>query len=493
MRSISGWAASRTSGKLREAVSKVVAQCRLTTLTAIDDVGSTLLGKLFGTDGVRGRANGDLTPELALALGRAAVGALWAAERAHAGRPTVVVGRDPRASGHLLESALVAGICSAGGDALLVGVVPTPAVAFLTRHYGAAAGAVISASHNPMPDNGIKFFGPEGFKLPDALEERIEAAIGSADQEAPRPVAGAVGRVREAGDAVEAYLAHLLEGVPDLGGLELVVDCANGAAATVAPEAYRRAGARVTALAAEPDGENINAGVGSTHPEHVQAAVRRSGAVVGLAHDGDADRLIAVDEHGELVDGDVILAVAALDERERGALPTGTVVTTVMTNLGFRQAMAAHDVEVVQTAVGDRYVLEAMRAGGHALGGEQSGHIIFLDRATTGDGVLTALRLLAIMARSGRPLSELATVMRRLPQVLVNVRVADRDALAASAAIGAAVAAEEAALGDRGRVLVRASGTEPLVRVMVEAPTESGAREVAERLAAVVGDELGRL
>jgi phosphoglucosamine mutase len=451
------------------------------------------LGKLFGTDGVRGRANGDLTPELALALGRAAAGALWEAEPAHAGRPLVVVGRDPRASGRLLESALVAGICSAGGDALLVGVVPTPAVAFLTRHYRAAAGAVISASHNPMPDNGIKFFGPEGFKLPDALEERIEAALGSVDQEAPRPVAGAVGRVREAGDAVEAYLDHLLEDVPDLGGLPLVVDCANGAATTVAPEAYRRAGARVAAVAAEPDGENINAGVGSTHPEHVQEAVRRSGAAVGLAHDGDADRLIAVDEHGELVDGDVILAVAALDERERGALPTGTVVTTVMTNLGFRQAMARHGVAVVQTAVGDRYVLEAMRAGGHVLGGEQSGHIIFLDRATTGDGVLTALRLLAIMARTGRPLSELAKVMRRLPQVLVNVRVTDRDALEDSAVIAAAVAAEEAALGGRGRVLVRASGTEPLVRVMVEAEAEAAARAVAERLARVVGDELGRL
>ena len=449
------------------------------------------MGKYFGTDGVRGRANADLTPELALALGRAAVGALRATQ-AGGGAPLVVVGRDPRASGRLLESALVAGICSAGGDALLVGVVPTPAVAFLTRHYGAAAGAVISASHNPMPDNGIKFFGPEGFKLPDALEERIEGALGAADQAAPRPVAGEVGRVREAADAVEAYLAHLLDGIPDLGGLRVVVDCANGAAATVAPEAYRRAGADVAAVAAEPDGENINAGVGSTHPEHVQAAVREMSAHVGLAHDGDADRLIAVDERGELVDGDVILAVAALDERARDRLPTGTVVTTVMTNLGFRQAMASHGVEVVQTAVGDRYVLEAMRAGGHTLGGEQSGHIIFLDRATTGDGVLTALRLLAIMARTGRPLSDLAKVMRRLPQVLVNVRVADRDGLISSAAVASAVAAAEAALGDRGRVLVRASGTEPLVRVMVEAETEAGARAVAERLAEVVGDQLGR-
>jgi phosphoglucosamine mutase len=449
------------------------------------------LGKYFGTDGVRGRANADLTPELALALGRAAVGALRATQP-DGGGPLVVVGRDPRASGHLLESALVAGICSAGGDALLVGVIPTPAVAFLTRHYGAAAGAVISASHNPMPDNGIKFFGPEGFKLPDALEERIEGALGAADQAAPRPVAGAVGRVREADDAVEAYLAHLLDGIPDLGGLRVVVDCANGAAATVAPEAYRRAGADVTALAAEPDGENINAGVGSTHPQHVQEAVSRARADVGLAHDGDADRLIAVDEHGELVDGDVILAVAALDERARDRLPTGTVVTTVMTNLGFRQAMASHGVEVVQTAVGDRYVLEAMRAGGHTLGGEQSGHIIFLDRATTGDGVLTALRLLAIMARTGQPLSELAKVMRRLPQVLVNVRVADRDGLTGSAAVASAVAEVEAALGDRGRVLVRASGTEPLVRVMVEAETEEAARAVADRLAEVVSDQLGR-
>jgi phosphoglucosamine mutase len=450
------------------------------------------LGKYFGTDGVRGRANADLTPELALALGRAAVGALRATQPDGGSVPLVVVGRDPRASGRLLESALVAGICSAGGDALLVGVVPTPAVAFLTRHYGAAAGAVISASHNPMPDNGIKFFGPEGFKLPDALEERIEGALGAADQAAPRPVAGEVGRVREAADAVEAYLAHLLDGIPDLGGLRVVVDCANGAAATVAPEAYRRAGADVTAVAAEPDGENINAGVGSTHPDHVQAAVRSMNAHAGLAHDGDADRLIAVDERGELVDGDVILAVAALDERARDRLPTGTVVTTVMTNLGFRQAMASHGVEVVQTAVGDRYVLEAMRAGGHTLGGEQSGHIIFLDRATTGDGVLTALRLLAIMARTGRPLSDLAKVMRRLPQVLINVRVADRDGLTSSAAVISAVAAAEAALGDRGRVLVRASGTEPLVRVMVEAETEAGARAVAERLAEVVGDQLGR-
>jgi phosphoglucosamine mutase len=450
------------------------------------------VGTLFGTDGVRGLANADLTPELALALGRAAVGVLRETSPASTTRPAVVVGRDPRASGALLEGALVAGILSAGGDVLAAGVVPTPAVAFLTRHYRAAAGAVISASHNAMPDNGIKFFGPEGFKLPDAVEERIEAAVAAPDQDAPRPTGpGVGGLLPTATDAVEAYLAHLLEGIPDLGGLQVVVDCAHGAAADVAPEAYRRAGAKVTAVAADPDGHNINDGVGSTHPEHVQAALAGAGAAVGLAHDGDADRLLAVDEHGNLVDGDVILAIAALDARARGELPTNTVVTTVMTNLGFRLAMADHGIAVQQTAVGDRYVLEAMRAGGHTLGGEQSGHLIFLDRATTGDGLLTGLRLLSVVARSGRPLSELATVMRRLPQVLVNVRVADRNALEGAGAVWQAVAAEEARLGDTGRVLVRPSGTEALVRVMVEAETEEEARTTADRLAAVVTAELG--
>ena len=454
------------------------------------------MGKLFGTDGVRGLANADLTPELALALGRAAVGELLAEGAGGEGpapaRPAVLVGRDPRASGTLLESALVAGILSAGGDVLAAGVVPTPAVAFLTRHYGAAAGAVISASHNAMPDNGIKFFGPEGFKLPDAVEDRIEAALGTQDHGAPRPTGAGVGVLRPAADdAVEAYLAHLLEGIPDLDGLEVVVDCANGSAAEIAPEAYRRAGAKVTAVAADPDGHNINDGVGSTHPEHVQAALARSGARVGLAHDGDADRLLAVDEHGTLVDGDVILAICALDARDRGELPTNTVVTTVMTNLGFRQAMDHHGIAVTQTAVGDRYVLEAMRAGGHTLGGEQSGHLIFLDRATTGDGLLTGLRLLSVVARTGRPLSELATVMRRLPQVLVNVRVADRHALEGATAVWKAVEQEQARLGDTGRVLVRPSGTEALVRVMVEAETQEEANATADRLAAVVAAELG--
>jgi phosphoglucosamine mutase len=445
--------------------------------------------KLFGTDGVRGLANAELTPELALVLGRAVVGVL---EHEHPSPPLVVVGRDPRASGVLLENALVAGIMSAGGQALLTGVLPTPAIAFLTKRYGAAAGAMISASHNAMPDNGIKFFGPQGFKLPDALEERVEAALGLVDQGAPRPTGAEVGGLRRADDAAEDYLAHLLDGVrEDLGGLEVVVDCANGAAAVVAPEAYRRAGASVTAIGAEPDGHNINQRCGSNHPERVREAVVRAGAAVGLAHDGDADRLVAVDEHGDLIDGDVILAIAALDERDRGGLPTGTVVTTVMTNLGFRRAMAEHGVEVVQTAVGDRYVLETMRSGGHTVGGEQSGHIIFLDRATTGDGILTGLRLLEIMARTRLPLSELARVMRRLPQVLVNVQVRMRDRLPDAQAVWRAVGAEERRLGERGRVLVRASGTEPLVRVMVEAETPDDAHATADRLAQVVGAELG--
>jgi phosphoglucosamine mutase len=447
-----------------------------------------VVGKLFGTDGVRGVANTQLTPELAMALGRAVVGAIG-----HRGdaRPVIVVGRDPRASGALLEGALVAGIMSAGGDALVTGVIPTPAVAFLTRHYRAAAGAVISASHNAMPDNGIKFFGPEGFKFPDEVEAKVEAALDLPDQSAPRPTGAGVGRVSPAPDAAEAYLAHLLEGVPALTGLKLVADCAHGAAAAIGPEAYRRAGAEVVAIGCDPDGENINDGIGSTHPEQVQAEVVRTGAALGLAHDGDADRLIAVDERGEIVDGDAILAIAACDERDRGGLAGDTVVTTVMTNLGFRRAMAEQGIAVVQTAVGDRYVLEAMRAGGHTLGGEQSGHIIYLDRATTGDGILTALRLLAVMARTGKPLSELARVMERMPQVLVNVRVGDRDGLAGATEITEAVAAEEARLGDRGRVLVRPSGTEPLVRVMVEAETLDEAQAVTDRLAKVVAATLG--
>ncbi|HEY8340212.1 MAG TPA: phosphoglucosamine mutase [Egibacteraceae bacterium] len=442
------------------------------------------MGQYFGTDGVRGVANTELTPELALGLGRAVVRTL---REEGVSRPQILVGRDPRASGEMLEAALVAGLTSAGADVVSVGVIPTPGVAYLTTSTGADAGAMISASHNPVGDNGIKFFGRDGFKLSDAEEERIEQLLQQFDSD--RPTGVDIGRHRLAPELVEDYIAHLVgTAYADLSGLSVVVDCANGAASVVAPEVLRRLGSRVVAINAEPDGTNINAGCGSTHPEVIAAAVVEHGADVGLAHDGDADRLIAVAADGSLVDGDAILAILA--ERLHRADGLSTVVTTVMTNLGFRRAMERLGIEVVQTKVGDRHVLEAMRAGGHPVGGEQSGHVILRKYATTGDGVLTAVQLLCTMAESGRPLAELATVMQRLPQVLVNVVGVDRDRLPSAERLWKAVAAEEAELGDSGRILVRASGTEPLVRVMVEADTAARAEAIADRLAGVVRDEL---
>ncbi len=441
--------------------------------------------QLFGTDGVRGVANAELTPELALALGRAVVAVL---REQGVTRPRLVVGRDPRASGEMIEAALVAGIASAGGDVSAAGVVTTPAVAFATVAEGADAGAMISASHNPMPDNGIKFFDRDGYKLTDADERRVEAVL--AGPAAVPAVGAAIGRVSARPDLVDAYVDHL-EGTvdADLSGLRVVVDCANGSASSVAPALLRRLGCDVVALSAAPDGLNINDGCGSTHPEVVAEAVVATGADVGLAHDGDADRLIAADASGAVVAGAVIRAVLARQRHSERGL--AAVVTTVMTNLGFKQAMSDLGIAVVETAVGDRYVLEAMRAGGHPLGGEQSGHVIFAEHATTGDGILTAVQLLAVMARSGRPLHDLARVMRRLPQVLVNVRDVDRSALAGAEVLWKAVAAEEAELGADGRVLVRASGTEPLVRVMVEAPTAERASAAADRLATVAAEQLG--
>ena len=442
------------------------------------------MGRLFGTDGVRGVANADLTAELALDLAVAAAHVL--VERSGDARPTVVVGRDTRASGEFLEATVVAGLASAGVDVVRLGVVPTPAVAHLTTVWGAAAGVMISASHNPMPDNGIKFFDAGGFKLADAVEDEIEAHL---RQPWSRPTGAAVGRVRTAHGAVARYVAHLVGTLPaSLHGLRVVVDCAHGAAYDAAPDALRAAGAEVVAIAAEPDGLNINAGVGSTHPERLVEAVRAHGADAGVALDGDADRCIAVAADGRIIDGDEILAVLALALHEQGRLARGTVVTTVMTNLGFHRAMAAHGIEVVETAVGDRYVLEAMRAGGYLLGGEQSGHVVFLDHATTGDGSLTALQLMSRVAATGRPLAELVAVMSRLPQVLVNVRVADKTAAMGASGLAAAKAAVERQLGDNGRVLVRPSGTEPVVRVMVEAPTEQEAQQAADRLAAALAD-----
>ncbi len=438
---------------------------------------------LFGTDGVRGLANGDvLTPELALGLAASAARVLAERDRSH--RQLAVVGRDPRASGEMLEAAVVAGLASAGADAVRVGVLPTPAVAYLVDALGADLGVMISASHNPMPDNGIKLFAAGGHKLPDALEVAVERGLGV---ERERPTGAGVGRVRDLPDAVDRYIEHLLAVVPvPLRGLRVVVDCAHGAAATVAPECYRRAGAEVVALHASPDGLNINDRVGSTHLDPLRVAVQAHGADLGIAHDGDADRCLAVDAGGAEVDGDQIMAVLAVAMREAGELAADTLVATVMSNLGLHLAMRAAGIAMRTTAVGDRYVLAELRAGGYSLGGEQSGHVVLPALSTTGDGLLTALRLMARMAATGSSLAELAGIVTRLPQVLENVRVGDKAAVAASADVRAAVEAAEVELAGAGRVLLRPSGTEQLVRVMVEAPTPEQAKATALRLAEIV-------
>jgi len=437
------------------------------------------VARLFGTDGVRGLANRELTADLALGLGAAAVRVL-AASGTSSERPLAVVGRDPRASGEFLEAALVAGLASAGADVAIVGVEPTPAVAFLTAHLGADLGVMISASHNAMPDNGIKFFARGGHKLADDLEDQIEAVL---SQTWERPVGASVGRVRAESGASATYLEHLLSTVStSLSGIRVVVDCANGAASGVAPEALRRAGADVIAIHASPDGLNINDGCGSTHMGDLIAAVREHNADIGIAHDGDADRCLAVDANGDVVDGDQILAILSLSMRDRGVLAGDTVVATVMSNLGFHIAMREAGIAVEQTGVGDRYVLEAMRAGSFSLGGEQSGHVIMSDHATTGDGVLTALHLLERMAATGSSLEGLAGVMTRLPQVLINVSGVDKSKMTSSLELAEAIVLAEAELGSLGRVLLRPSGTEPLVRVMVEAVSADQAQRVAERL-----------
>jgi phosphoglucosamine mutase len=466
------------------------------------------MGRLFGTDGVRGVAGEDLTSQLAMDLAAAAAGMLQemraaTAGRSNGGRLVAVVGRDPRASGEFLEAAVVAGLAGAGVDVLRLGVIPTPGVAYLTAALGADLGVMLSASHNPAPDNGIKLFARGGFKLPDAAEDEIEARMRQG--RAVGPPAGGFGRVRDAAGERERYLAHLLasqlgtgersaahvasavgHGTRTLTGLRVVVDCAHGAASALAPELLRRAGAEVIAIGAEPDGENINADCGSTHLEALSAAVTKHGADAGIAHDGDADRCLAVDADGEIIDGDQILAVLALDLKARGRLAGDSVVATVMSNLGFRKAMAKAGITVVETAVGDRYVLEAMRAGRLVIGGEQSGHIIMLDHATTGDGMLTALHLLAAAARQRIALADLARVMTRYPQVLVNVAGVNKERAARSPELAAAVAAAQAELGAAGRVLVRPSGTEPAVRVMVEATDHEHAQRLANGLAAAI-------
>ncbi|OJG05449.1 Phosphoglucosamine mutase [Pseudonocardia autotrophica] len=439
--------------------------------------------RLFGTDGVRGLANGELlTPEFAVGVCASAARTL---SNGSGRRPLAVVGRDPRASGEMLEAAVVAGLTSAGADAIRVGVLPTPGVAHLVAETGADLGVMISASHNPMPDNGIKLFAAGGHKLPDdvedAIEQQLAAGLGA------RPTGEGIGRVWDAPDATDVYVAHLLSAAPgSLSGLRVVVDCAHGAAALAAPEAYRQAGADVIALHAEPDGLNINDGVGSTHLEPLRSAVLEHGADLGIAHDGDADRCLAVDGTGAVVDGDRIMAVLALAMRDAGELAHDTLVATVMSNLGLHIAMREAGITLDTTRVGDRYVLERLRKGGFTLGGEQSGHVVLPGHATTGDGLLTALRLMSRVAQTGTSLAELASVVTVLPQVLRNVAVADKDAVAASADVAEAVAKAEAELGDTGRVLLRPSGTEQLVRVMVEAPSEGEADAVAGRLAEVV-------
>ncbi|AWK10662.1 phosphoglucosamine mutase [Streptomyces spongiicola] len=452
------------------------------------------MGRLFGTDGVRGVANADLTAELALGLSVAAAHVLAEAGTFEGHRPTAVVGRDPRASGEFLEAAVVAGLASAGVDVLRVGVLPTPAVAYLTGALGADLGVMLSASHNAMPDNGIKFFARGGHKLADEIEDRIETAYEQHRTGAPwdRPTGAGVGRVRDYDEGFDRYVAHLVAVLPNrLDGLKVVLDEAHGAAARVSPEAFARAGAEVVTIGAEPDGLNINDNCGSTHLGLLKAAVVDHGADLGIAHDGDADRCLAVDAEGNEVDGDQILAVLALAMREAGTLRGNTVVATVMSNLGFKLAMEREGIELVRTAVGDRYVLESMKEHGYALGGEQSGHVIVLDHATTGDGTLTGLMLAARVAATGRSLAGLAGVMDRLPQVLVNVRDVDRSRVSSSAELAAAVGEAERELGAAGRVLLRPSGTEPLVRVMVEAADIEQARSVAGRLADAVKSALG--
>jgi phosphoglucosamine mutase len=447
---------------------------------------------LFGTDGVRGLANGPLTADLALHLAQATAvvlgqGRSAEARKARGRRITAVVARDPRVSGEFLSAAVSAGLASSGVDVLDAGVLPTPAAAFLIGDIDADFGVMVSASHNPAPDNGIKIFARGGVKLPDVVEQRIEAAL---DAEKLQPTGAGVGRIRVFADAEDRYVVHLLGSLPHrLDGIHVVLDCAHGAASGVSPETFKDAGATVTVIGADPDGLNINDGVGSTHLDNLAEAVVRLGADVGIAHDGDADRCLAVDAAGTVVDGDQIMAILAVAMKERGALAGDTLVATVMSNLGLHRAMEEHGIHVRQTAVGDRYVLESMNEGGYSLGGEQSGHVIMSEFATTGDGLLTGLHLVAEMSRQGKTLAELAAVMTVYPQVLVNVRGVDRDGIA-DAALQAEVAAVEAELGDTGRVLLRASGTEPLVRVMVEAADADSAQAYADRLAAVVQDRL---
>ena len=440
------------------------------------------MGRLFGTDGVRGSANKDLTPELVFSLGKSA--SLVIAKSHGKGKAKAVVGRDPRASGEMLEAALIAGLATVGVDVLKVGVLPTPAIAYLTKYYGADLGVVLSASHNVFSDNGVKFFSKDGKKLPDDVEDEIEKNL---ETVVPHPTGSEVGRVKEMADAYEAYLAHLLETVNTgaLKGLKIVVDCANGAASEVAPDLYSRAGAQVIAIHNAPNGININDNCGSTHLESLIETVKKNSCDLGIAHDGDADRCLAIDNEGNVIDGDHILALLAHDFKQNGNLSSDTVVSTVMANLGFKIAMKSASINVIETAVGDRYVLEAMEEKNYVLGGEQSGHIIMRNHSTTGDGLLTALHLMNAVSSTKKSLKELAGIVNKFPQILINVADVDKAKIDNSELV-AAVKKAENDLGEKGRVLLRSSGTEPLIRVMVEAETMKQAQDIAQLLAGIV-------
>lgn len=446
------------------------------------------MSRLFGTDGVRGLANKDITSESALKLAQAAAIVLGEQARTRGQKPIAVIGRDPRISGEFLAAAISAGLASSGVDVFDAGVIPTPATSFLTADLDADFGVMISASHNPAPDNGIKFFSRGGHKLDDAVEDAIEKAL---SEKPLTPIGAEIGHVKEFADARSRYLVHLQGTLPNsLKGIKVVVDCANGAACDIAPKAFRDAGAEVVVIGNEPDGYNINLGCGSTHLSALQAAVVEHGANVGIAHDGDADRTLAVDATGAIVDGDQIMAILAVAAKARGDLSRNTLVATVMSNLGLKIAMKQAGIEMIETKVGDRYVLEVIREGGYTLGGEQSGHLIFARHATTGDGILTGLQLLAQMSSTGKSLQELASAMKVYPQVLINVPEVDKSKVDSDPELQKVVQEAKTELGETGRVLLRASGTEPLVRVMVEAQDAGTAQSWAERIARVVEKQL---
>ncbi len=446
------------------------------------------MARLFGTDGVRGVANRDLTVNLALKLSQAAANVLGEKARNEGRRPIAVIGRDPRISGEYLAAAVASGLASSGVDVFDAGVIPTPATAFLTADFDADFGVMISASHNPAPDNGIKFFAAGGHKLPDHIEDQIEAAM---NQEALSPIGAGVGRVQRFADAEDRYLVHLLGAIPNsLEGLKIVIDCAHGAASAISPQVFADSGAQIIVIGNDPDGLNINAGYGSTHMSALQSAVLEHEADMGFAHDGDADRCLAVDQTGQIVDGDQLMAILALSLKARGELARNTLVATVMSNLGLRICMQEAGIEMIETKVGDRYVLEQIREGGYTLGGEQSGHIIFSRFATTGDGILTGLMIAAEVNRTGKTLQELANQMKTYPQVLINIKNVDKSRVDSDPGLQQIVSEATAELGSTGRVLLRASGTESLVRVMVEASDEGTAHSWADRIARVVEKNL---